>query len=318
MLFVRGNNASCDFWVVTSYFNPAKYQSRRRNHAQFVKSLLQQGVPCLTVECALLDQPFELPPHRDVLHIRAQSVLWHKERLINLAVENLPNTCRFVAWVDADVLFADGDWPSRTRELLKQHVAVQPFETVSCLPKEASFPNALPTQTQAGFAAKVTADKSVLQAGRFDAHGHTGFAWAAHRTLWEEVGLYEACVVGSADHLMAHAFLLEPDSPCVTRLVGKDAAHHRHFVKWSARLAAFAERHGLSGVGFAPGVIAHLWHGELSDRRYFERNQKLKALDFDPERDLISVPGEPLRLREPAGALADFLAGYFAARREDG
>jgi len=41
-------------------------------------------------------------------------------------------------------------------------------------------------------------------------------------------------------------------------------------------------------------------------------------LDFDPERDLISVPGEPLRLREPAGALADFLAGYFAARREDG
>ena len=103
-------------WVVTTYFNPAGYRSRRENYRRFRTAL--GDLPCLTVECALADQPFELPPSPDVLPLRAHDALWHKERLINLAISKLPRSCHFVAWIDADVLFQRLDWPARASLLV--------------------------------------------------------------------------------------------------------------------------------------------------------------------------------------------------------
>lgn len=302
-------------WVVTTYFNPAGYASRRRNWQRFRGAL--GSVPCLTIECAERDRPFELPAGPDLVQVRAFDTLWHKERLLNLAVSRLPASCRFVAFVDADVLFENPRWAEAAQQQLGDRRAVQLFSEVSLLPSEAAAQKGAEPQSVVGFAAKVSADPDALLPGRFDAHGHTGFAWAMRRDVLAEVGLYDACIVGSADHVMAHALLGAPDSPCVTRLLGRSTPHQRHVAEWTARLLSACERRGLSGIGFVPGRIAHLWHGSIADRRYFERNQRLLQLGFDPLRDLIGEPGQPWRLREPHSPLGDFLRAYFAQRNED-
>lgn len=301
-------------WVVTTYFNPAGYRSRRENYRRFRAAL--GAVPCLTVECALGDRPFELPPSPDLLQLRARDVLWHKERLINLAITKLPRACHFVAWIDADVLFQRPDWPDIAQQHLQRQLAVQLFSEVVQLPSPKS-PSAEAVRTR-GFVATITDQPSALSVGRFDAHGHTGYAWATHRSVLEAVGLYDACIVGSADHVMAHALLGHPTAECVTRLLGTESAHLRHVARWSARLHSVAQSLGVSGLGVVQGALCHLWHGAQIDRRYFERNQRLRQLGFDPARDLVDRPGEPYRLSSPDGPIAHFLREYFAQRNEDG
>ena len=75
-----------DLGIVTAYFNPAGYRTRRVNHDVFAQRILESGLRLLTVECALGEAAFELPESPNVLRVRARTVLWHKERLLNLGI----------------------------------------------------------------------------------------------------------------------------------------------------------------------------------------------------------------------------------------
>src|SRR5262245_14756207 len=94
-----------DLWVVTAYFNPAGFRSRRRNFDLFRERIAAAGLPLVAVECSFDGRPFELPPGPGVRHLLGRDVMWQKERLLNVAIAGLPAECRKVAWLDADVLF---------------------------------------------------------------------------------------------------------------------------------------------------------------------------------------------------------------------
>jgi hypothetical protein len=94
-----------DLFVITTYFNPCRYETRRRNYDIFMAGLSKAGVPCITVECAFGNAPFELPPSLNVIQMRANTLLWQKERLLNLAASWLPRSCKYVAWLDCDITF---------------------------------------------------------------------------------------------------------------------------------------------------------------------------------------------------------------------
>src|SRR4029079_13310383 len=90
------------------------------------------------VECAFGDAPFELPESAAVLRVRARDVMWQKERLLNLAVAALPAACTKVAWIDADILFAEPNWAAETSRRLDDFPIVQPFDRVVRLPRGAT------------------------------------------------------------------------------------------------------------------------------------------------------------------------------------
>ena len=123
----------------------------------------------------------------------------------------------------------------------------------------------------------------VAQCGEYQAHGHTGFAWAARRELFEQCGLYDACLTGTGDHLMSHAFAGGMRlSPCIQRVFGPQQAFAQHFLSWGIKA-----RDLVGGkLGFVPGRIMHLWHGDIVNRRYSELNQEFQQFQFAPERDL--------------------------------
>ncbi len=77
--------------------------------------MARSGVNLFTVECifdsatrfGLPPQQFEVTRYDNPHHFQvvAPSVMWMKENLINLAVQQLPSHIDRIAWVDADVEF---------------------------------------------------------------------------------------------------------------------------------------------------------------------------------------------------------------------
>lgn len=98
-----------DLAVISCYFNPEQYASRRRNLDRFLQPILRGGAECRIVECVFGDGAWALAPASWVHRVRARDVMWQKERLLNLALRLLPPRVTKVAWIDCDVLFLNAD-----------------------------------------------------------------------------------------------------------------------------------------------------------------------------------------------------------------
>lgn len=301
-------------WVVTAYYNPVGYKSRRDNYEIFAHLLRRSGIPMLTVECAFGDQPYDLPESVDVVRVRSASMLWQKERLLNLAISWLPPSCTAVAWLDCDIVFANPNWARETMAQLRRAPMVQVFETCNRLPQDCARPDTV-ADVCASFGSLAGNNPAVLASGDFFDHGHTGYGWAARKEVLDRHGLYEYAVAGSSDHFMAHAALDDIHSPCIQRMLIQPEII-RHFRDWAEPFQASVR----CGLGTVSGQALHLWHGDLADRKYVLRHVELARLDFNPYTDLVAVPGKPLEFRPGLAkpALIDWFRSYFDRRHEDG
>lgn len=299
--------------VVITYFNPCRYQTRRNNYDIFVASLRRSGISCITVECAFGEEPFELPETMGVIQVRGDSIVWQKERLLNLAASWLPRNCRCVAWLDCDILFMNPNWAVETVKLLEEYAVVQVFETCVRLVKGNHLinnPNRVPS-----FGAIVPKDRGTLESGNFEHHGHTGYGWAMRREIFDKIGLYEHAVCGTADHFMAHA-IYNDYGFCIRYAFRGDEHQIKHLKEWGERFYALAK----GRLAVVPGEILHLWHGDLVNRRYALRMHDITNLGYDPFRDIVVKPGAPLQwhsdMEKPE--LRQYFIKYFESRREDG
>jgi hypothetical protein len=117
-----------DLWAITSYFNPIGYKRRLENYKLFREYL---KLPLVTVELAY-GPDFELKDEdaEVLVQLRGKDILWQKERLLNIALQTLPPSCKKVAWVDCDVVFTADDWAERTCRLLDRSILVQLFNRI--------------------------------------------------------------------------------------------------------------------------------------------------------------------------------------------
>lgn len=302
-----------DLAVVTPYFNPMGYKNRLAHYKRFRQSFDRSGINLVTIEAIMGDREPEIP---DAIHLRCNSWLWQKERLINLAIERLPSSVDKVAWVDCDVLFANPDWAALTSAYLEVVPVVQPFTRViklldgvldytglnSCEEGCKSFAWGYQQQPY------LHRDRSV----RVWAHGHSGYAWAARREVFEK-GLYDRMVLGTGDLMMAHGFCGSIDADLVQTSVGDCRPLLHDLLEWQS--AIYPQVRGM--IRSVAGVALHLWHGKTSDRQYFTRNQQLIALGFDPLRDLSINADGLYEWHESRPDLQEWARSYFQSRNED-
>ena len=305
--------------VLTTHYNPHKYKSRGRNYDVFVASLLRSGIKFTVVECAFGDDEFELPPAPYVTQVRAQSYLWQKERLLNLAASQCPSDAKYIAWIDCDVLFENPNWAVETVTLLEQeHTIVQLFETCTQLdpdsiagsPDMQSFGAVVPNDLDA-----LTAD--VSNKHWYSRHGHTGYGWAARREVFEKIGLYECALNGSADHYMAHAAVSD-FGRCLDLAFRKEKDNPnslRHFTEWGTRFYDVVR----GKLGAVSGQVVHLSHGHRNNRLYLPRGFMVQAMEFNPYTDIVAEPGKPLEWSSSANPKLQryFKDTFFAERKED-
>jgi len=302
-----------DLWIVTAYFNANGYRTKRQNYECFRERIHRSGLNLRTVECAFGDRPFELEPSPHVLQIRGRDVMWQKERLLNAAIAGLPDQCRKVAWLDGDILFERDDWAVDAARLLDAYPDVQLFERAIRLPRQRTWYDGA-GDVWDGFAAVYRRRPQLLLSGDFSAHGHTGFAWAARRDWLTRYGLYDACIAGSGDHMMAHAFCGDWTSRCIRRIIGANNRHRDYFAAWCQRMYRAVR----ARVGCVPGTLLHLWHGDIGHRRYVRRNQELARFGFDPAVDLRLGANGCWEWTNNKPALKRWSCDYFGQRLEDG
>ena len=302
-----------DLWLVTTYFNPRNYETRRRNQRAFAAAFAASSLRLLTVECAFRNDAFVLPDSPDVLRVRARDLMWQKERLLNLIIARLPASCTKVAWLDCDVLFENSAWAVETSRLLDEYPIVQPFDTAVRLPRGTTVDEGR-SHARQGFGAVHGLAPHAVRSGRDEAHGETGLAWAARREVLARCGLYDACVIGGADHAMAHAMCGDFDSGCVQLLLDNRNRHWRHFVGWGARFCDEVR----GRIGFVPGAALHLWHGPHADRAYSRRHRLLEEYGFDPDTDLRIGRDGCWEWATDKPEMHRSVAEYFTQRNEDG
>jgi hypothetical protein len=304
---------SADLCVVAAFFNPCMSRTRTRNFEAFLRSLSESKVHWRCIECVFGDRGFELPPDPRIVQIRSQSIVWQKERLLNSLIGQLPDQFSKVAWIDADVVFSNPYWLPETSDALHDHAVIQPFEAAIRLPEQGFHGQVQAHEVAVSFAALFRKRPESVAGDNFWSHGHTGFAWAGRRDWLQAHGLYDAALSGTADHLMAHAFVGTWECPCVFERM-KPGPRWAHFDSW-CRSTYSAVRSSVSSI---PGTVYSFWHGSVIARNhgYYRADHCLDELGFDPRRDVSVSASGALEWRSPKPSLHQWAIDYFRSRDE--
>jgi hypothetical protein len=306
-----------NLWAITSYFNPARYRRRLDNYRVFRRRL---GVPLVAVELAYRDV-FELPDDAgDILvRLHGEAMLWQKERLLNVALQHLPDECDAVAWLDCDVVFESDHWIERSLRTLERYPLLQPFGRVhEAAPDERD--GWVPPEQHVALGRSIAellavgaATPEILGGDmRLNHRTHSGLAWVARRDVLDAAGFYDACVMGSGNRAMVCAALGRPRE--AIEYLQMRAAWTRHYEDWAGRHRRAAD----GEIGCAEGTIVHLWHGDLANRRYLQRHVEFSRFDFDPSTDIAIDRGGCWRWNSDKREMHVHVADYFHSRREDG
>lgn len=283
-----------EFWGIATYFNPTGFLKMLDNAEFFSERIRRQGLKLVVVELAFGDDAYEVPDKMadHVIRLRSTTVLWQKERLLNIALQELPERCDKVAWLDADVLFGNCAWVEQTSKLLQHYVVVQPYEVGCWLSSGVRIPlsssevrhDQVEFRT-AGIAFDQITNPIALPVDyQMLLRGHTGFAWAARRSVLARHGFYDRHILGSGDRIMSWAMYGFHEFPEVQKIYRTfySQAQVVDALDWSRRF--FADVRG--SVFFTEGPLFHLWHGSMRNRRYRERQSILRDANFDPQIDI--------------------------------
>ncbi len=275
-------------YCLSTYFNPTGSCTRKENFHVFHHRMMQQNANMLYGEFALHDRGFELSAivREEQLPVKicGEHMLWQKENIINLLLQHLPDDCDKVCWVDSDILFQDEDWQANIYDALEQYRLVQCFDWGVMLPKGVEFIDNIETEsfpTRFDDCSKVYGYiRGLLDPDIKQGNGFPGFAWAVRREVLEEMALYEECVLGGADLLMARASTYNHYEADICDL------HSRfqlaNYYPWAQKWCDIID----GSFSYTNGSIYHLFHGKVTSRNPEMRISLLKELQFDPSIDI--------------------------------
>jgi len=306
--------------VVTAISNPIRWKSRiALARASIAGWLEEPNVAVTLVECAYGGRDYELADLAcaRVTHVpvRAYTMAWAKENLINIGIARLPASASFIGAFDADVTFRKSGWAAETIAALDLYPVVQPWRTAYDL-----GPNDEHIGTHVSFASLFHSGKPVVPSGskfwKFDGgayeYAHPGFAWAFQRRALDLLGgLFEDAGMGSGDHVMALALVGAADRS----FPGAIAASYRNAVMtWQARALTHINRK----LGFVPDTIEHSFHGAKARRAYVDRWDMFLEHGFDPATDLKRNSFGVIEFAGNKPALEQAFDRYLRSREEDG
>lgn len=261
--------------AITSYYNPLGWKSRLENYKVFRKQLHSRLV---TVELTLPDQK---PVIDDAIQLKSPDILWQKERLLNVALENLPPDCTAVAWIDADLVW-EQDWQPELEHKLQDHDLIQLFS--SCY------------RDQEGIV-----EVPISRGGT-----SRGLAWAARREDLEQIQFFDICVLGGGDSAFYYGCKGIEDTFPINHMSPSLKAG---WLQWSLKA-----RETFKKIDCLELECKHLFHGFRINRSY--KSRWLKLSDFDPK-CLMNVGGAWRWNDAGRKKFAARFHEYFVNRQED-
>lgn len=302
--------------VIGVYYNPVRWESRLRLHLDWERHMLDSGVRLTTVECQTGERPFELPddPRINRVRVRTKTMLWNKERLINIGVSRLPDDWKYLCWCDADIEFRKSGWAAEAVQALQHYDIIQPWSDAYDLgPKDEHI------QAHKSFCRMFWEGQPVVAQGpnwwKFDGgkydYCHPGFSWAITRIAFEWLGgLIDWAILGAGDHHMALALVGQAWKSVPA---GINPLYMKPLLNWQAR----ALQHINLNIGFTYGTVEHRFHGLKGSRKYIERWDIITKNNFDPSNDLKTNSFGVYELAGNKPQLRLDIDHYFRQRNED-
>ena len=306
-------------YVVTCVANPLLWRSRAAlARAAIVDWLKEPNLHITLAECAYGSRGYELADLASdrLAHIelRATTMAWSKENLINIAISRLPPAAQKIAVLDADITFRRDGWATSALAALDLYPVIQPWSVCYDL-----GPNDEHIGVHQGFASVWHADKPVVPNGKTFwlsdggpyAYPHPGYAWGWQRRILDRIGgLFELAGMGSGDHHMALGMVGEYRYSLPR---GAAKSYELAVATWAER----ATREVNGKLGFAHGSIEHPFHGRKSDRGYQSRWAMFLDSGFDPVIDLKRNSHGVLEFSGAKPNLERAFDRYLRSREED-
>jgi hypothetical protein len=293
--------------VIAPINNYVRFKRRYELYWKFCTELEKlPNVILYTVEVAFGDREFMItntdnPRH---LQLRTNDELWHKENSINLMVQRLPPDWKYVAWIDGDIQFTNENIAIETIHQLQHYKVVQMFQSVCNLGPTGSVHSVYKS-----FCWQYLQGKPYHKSGNYN-FWHPGFAWAATRQAWNDMGgLIDFAILGAGDHHMALSLIGK----------GSDSLPGGVSPGYRAKIMEFQQRCESNirrNIGYVDGTILHYWHGKFKNRKYVERWDVLTRNKFDPMLD-IRKDWQGLYMLNDKIGLRDGIRAYFRQRNED-
>lgn len=292
-------------WAITCLFNPAGYRVRGENYRVFRQDF---SLPLVTIELAF-DGPFILSNQdADILiQIKGGDRMWQKERLLNIALQALPQECDQVLWIDADIIVSNLQrWIVQIQKGLENYSVVQAFSSVNMLDQRG-----MPILQNPSTIAALQSDCDISTTlDRSKGAPCSGHAWAARREVVED-GFYDGCIVGGGDTAFLCAATGDFDKAIQMHRMGE--AQRVRYLDWATRI----NKRITDGVGFVDFEINHLWHGSIEKRQGRQRHLGLSEIGFDPYTDIALDENQIWRWASDRPELHNYVRDYFLARQED-
>jgi hypothetical protein len=305
-------------YVATCCANPLLWQSRDAlARAAITDWLKEPNVVVYLSECAYGSRGYQLADMAGdrVVHIplRATTLAWSKENLLNIAISRMPQEARKIATVDADVTFRQSGWATRIIHALDLYPVIQPWSQAIDLGPQDQVMQTFQSFSKAWHSGRpvMGGTKSWTFNGGPYLYPHPGYAWAWTRKMLNDAGsLFEDGGMGSGDHHMALGMI---GSAQTSLPAGVTQGYKNIVMAWGARAAA-----AINGkLGYIGDTIEHPFHGRKGDRAYESRWTMFLDNGFDPGADLKR---NTWRVIEFAGNKPDLerdFDNYLRSREED-
>jgi len=266
--------------------------------------IFKQQIPkqdLFVIELSFFDLPFYIKESESFIRLKGgeENLMWQKERILNIALENIPKEYTNVAWLDCDVIFENTNWKEDLHLKLNDHSVVQLFEKVTWLNEDKTL--------NKEFSTIVKSDKMP--------DGHPGFAWAARREELDKFKFFEYSIDGGGDTYMYFCFSGKKILYCENQINKLHGFEYKinDYIK-------LLNENMLSDVGYVDGTIKHMFHGKYENRKYVDRYTTLNDNKYDPVKDLFIDDNGLFKWNlknKSALAIQNYIKQYYKFRKEN-
>ena len=241
-----------DMIIIIPYFNPCNSVNILNNLKTVKKSLDDANIPYYIGEI-LFDKQESINIEREsnVFTYKTDSYMFYKENIINMLLDKIPKEYKKICTMDADIMFQNKAWYDVISSSLDKLTICHPFRESVWLDKKQQC---------------IDVKKSIIEMQGDDLdgnRGHPGFIWAFNKEWLSTNKLFELCVIGGGDTLLASSFL--------------NLSHSKVWLNESYRDYLKKFKHP-ENVGNAELTVFHLYHGSIINRQYDLRNQFMMNL----------------------------------------
>ena len=225
------------------------------------------------------------------LRLRTDTVLWHKEALLNILVQRLPPHVKKIAWLDCDIEIVDDDWGKKVSKLLDQYKVIQLGSKHLYLAPNDRIEREHMTLGY-GLHHKVE-DWSNY------AKYHPGLGWAASRELFSRCGgLFEYALSGGGDGMMGYIFGGGSGGGdedmrhwIVPRKYEVFKEHNPSMIDKLREYKEIVAPYVNGSVSYLDAKILHRYHAPQSRRGYLSRPSVLNGIDLyeDLKKDHVGL-----------------------------